>query len=766
MRFFRYFLILPLVLLLAIASNSFAQQKRQQPKPPRRVTPTNASTTQVTFDTLLSADSYKIYGEVRGVGQLIRSNSVSDLLEPVMKLTNPPKEFKTLIKWLNTRADDVMTSRMLVATWPSAKNVPDAVFAIEFDSAEEATKFAPQLDSVLPRILPTPEPEPSSSTSAEEKNNPKPRENTPAKPSYYLKQVGSLILISPTPLILKNLRPAGSKLLTEDVSFRVARNRFSSEQLFVYVDIDGITKEEEENRKRNEEVEKNLIAAAATRAPENDASPESTPKEEEKNEPKEEDQFVPQATVSPVGELTVPQPQPDPLSAAIGGLANSFFVGQATWPVAIGFAVSFEADSFDVRALMVSAPGVRCDPIPFFPNLVPGPAFVPESPSILPADTELFAALSLDLPEIYTALSKPPAPSADDRSEIRTIKESEPVGPFEEIEKRLKIKVKDDLLPLLGSEIVVSMPVKYLEGAGPKSPIAVDQKSAKEPSFVIALSLKDKEGMRALIPKIVDTIGFKGASSLAQTEHREDTEMVTYGDMLSYAFIGDFLVISSDALTTRHVVDSYLKHETLSSDTQFKNYTRWQPRQLQAQVYVSPALMESYKSWVDQPGTLMSDQTREILSRLTLVTQPLTYSLSNDGLGTLHEVHIPKNLILMAVTGISAESDPSPLVANERATMSLMRMIGQAEIQYHTGQAGSFGTLEQLLAGGVLSEELMQSHGYKIEVTLIGSSFQATAIPLEYGKTGKRSYYLDETNILRGSDRSGGIATKEDPPIQ
>jgi hypothetical protein len=310
------------------------------------------------------------------------------------------------------------------------------------------------------------------------------------------------------------------------------------------------------------------------------------------------------------------------------------------------------------------------------------------------------------------------------------------------------------------------MPVKYLEGAGPKSPIAVDQKSAKEPSFVIALSLKDKEGMRALIPKIVDTIGFKGASSLAQTEHREDTEMVTYGDMLSYAFIGDFLVISSDALTTRHVVDSYLKHETLSSDTQFKNYTRWQPRQLQAQVYVSPALMESYKSWVDQPGTLMSDQTREILSRLTLVTQPLTYSLSNDGLGTLHEVHIPKNLILMAVTGISAESDPSPLVANERATMSLMRMIGQAEIQYHTGQAGSFGTLEQLLAGGVLSEELMQSHGYKIEVTLIGSSFQATAIPLEYGKTGKRSYYLDETNILRGSDRSGGIATKEDPPIQ
>ena len=765
MRFFRHFLILPLVLLLAIASNSFAQQKRQQPKPPRRVTPTNTSTTPVTFDTLLSADSYKIYGEVRGVGQLVRSNTVSELLEPVMKLAEPPKEFKTLIKWLNTRADDVMTSRMLVATWPSAKNVPDVVVAIEFESAEEAAKFAPQLDSVLPRILPASVAEPSPLD--EEKNSTKPRETPPAQPSYYLKHVGSLIVISPTPVILKNLRPPGSKLLTEDVSFRVARNRFNSEQLFVYVDINGITREEEENRKRNEEEEKKRIAEEANRTTENAASRESPPKEEEeKNEPKEENQFVPQPNVSLETEVTAQQPQPDPISAAVGTLANSFFAGQATWPTAIGFGVSFETDSFDVRALMISAPGEKCNPVPFFPNLIPGAAFVPESPSILPADTELFAALSLDLPEIHSALSKSPTPSADDRSEIRTIKETEPVGPFVEIEKRLKIKIKDDLLPLLGSEMVVSMPVKFLEGGGPKSPLAGEQKNAKEPSFVIALSLKDKEGMRALIPKIVDNIGFKGASSLARTERREDTEMVTYGDMLSYAFIGNFLVISADSAMTRHVVDSYLKHETLSSDTQFKNYTRWQPRQLQAQVYVSPALMESYKSWMDQPGTLMSDQTREILSRLTLLTQPITYALSNDGLGTLHEVHIPKNLILMAVTGISAESDPSPLVANERATMSQMRMIGQAEIQYHTGQASSFGTLEQMLAGGVLSEELMQSHGYKVEVTLIGSSFQATAIPLEYGKTGKRSYYIDETNILRGADHAGGIATREDPPIQ
>src|SRR3954451_5416639 len=136
--------------------------------------------------------------------------------------------------------------------------------------------------------------------------------------------------------------------------------------------------------------------------------------------------------------------------------------------------------------------------------------------------------------------------------------------------------------------------------------------------------------MSTLLPKIIDSIGFKGASALGQTEKTDDTELVSYGNMLAYAFIENFLIISADPATTRHVVDSYLKHETLSSDTQFKNYTRWQPRQVQAQVYVSPTLMDHYKSWANQPSPLISDQTREILARLSLVGQPITYSLSND----------------------------------------------------------------------------------------------------------------------------------------
>jgi hypothetical protein len=43
--------------------------------------------------------------------------------------------------------------------------------------------------------------------------------------------------------------------------------------------------------------------------------------------------------------------------------------------------------------------------------------------------------------------------------------------------------------------------------------------------------------------------------------------------------------------------------------------------------------------------------------------------------------------------------------------------------------------------------------------------FEVSAAPVEYGKTGKMSYYMDQTRMLRGADRSGASAIASDPPI-
>jgi hypothetical protein len=767
-----------LLILIALAVPSLAQQRRSQP--PKTPQKTPAVQPAPTFDTLLASDSYKIYGEVRGVGQLVRSGSVNDLLEPVIKLAAPPREFKTAIKWLTNHADALSTSRLMFATWPISKNVPDLLLAVEFASPEEATEFEQQLNQFLPKVSPAPEPSPKEPPSKERKESKETQANQEAKPNYYLKRAGALVFLTNAPLTLKNLRPANSKPLAEDPNFRTVHDRFTSESVLVYVDLKSLEKEEQEQRPKVMEGLNQGEAAVVEDKKEikNERQPQDEPYPE---------QADPAVSSSPDPNAQADGPQsaklravqaPDPMSLAMTQLAGAFF-SDPKWPDAIGIALSFDADSYNLRALLVNAPGEKSVAIPFFPQLHSGPSITPESPSILPADTELLASLSLDLPQIYAAMNKPPVRETNEQvTAIQTIKEEEFVSPFAVFEQKLGIKVKDDLLPLLGNEVAFSMPIKSF-GFGAPGPAAapettpgkeaetkVDQPA--EPTPIIAISLRDKEGMRRLLPRIIEAFGFKGASSVAQTEKREDTELVSYVNAFAYAFVGNFLILSTDANTTRHVVDSYLKHETLGSESRFRNYTRWQPKQLQGQVYVSPVLMENYSSWAAEPSALLSEQTREFLVRLGSIAEPITYSLSNEGMGPLHELHVPKNLALMAIAGMSGETDQPPTVGNERATIGALYWIANAETQFKSEKGGgaNYATLEQLIKEGRISKDIVEDHGYKFELLITGDNFEVTAVPVEYGKTGKTSYYIDQKNVLRGGDHAGGPATIADKPIR
>ena len=751
-----------LLLLTILAVSTVAQQKRPAPAKPQ-TRPATAPAPAPTFETLIPAESYTIYGEIRGVGQLIQSNTINDTLEPILKLAGPPKEFSRMVKWLNAHAEELMTSRLLVATWPVNKDIPEAIIAIEFASAEEAAKFATPLNAMLKSVIP-----PQTEEAPETQSKAAPV----AKPGYYMKQAGSLILVTAKPLTLKKLKPAGSKLLSEDVNFRTARNRFNSEPIFVFLDVKLMERQEEEQRKRLEaqrqESEKLQREQAA-------ATEEAKKAEEPEDKPGGEDNFTLTETRremvvgnKPDGSANEP-PAFDPFMVAVTTLGSSFFEGQSKWPDAVGLALTLENDSFDVRALFVNEAGEKSDTVPFMPMLIPGPPIVSEAPNILPADTEVFVTMSLDLAQIYTILSRPrPKPMVyrvqrpDQPGEEVAIE-----SPVASIEKKLKLNLKDDVLPLLGSEIALRLPATGLGFVGlPMSPsgMVISGPPAAGQSPVLLISLKDKEAVRALMPKIVDALGFKGASSFAQTERKEDTELVSYLNFMSYAFVGNFLVLSTDSASVRNVVDSYLKHETLASEGTYKNFTRWQPRPAQGQVYVSSALMDGYKSWAEQT-MMMSDQTRSFLTRLTAVTQPITYSLSNEGLGPLHELHIPKNLVLMAVAGISGGVNPTPERVNESMAMGVMMMIPHAQESYKK-TSGSYGTLEQLIAAKLISKEMVEGAGYKFEIFVTGDKFEAFGVPTEYGKTGKTSFFVDQTYVLRGADRSGASASSSDPPIQ
>ena len=760
------------------------------PTPAPTPTPTPEPATPVTLDTLLAANSYKIYAEARGVGQLVRSSAATDVLDPILKLGGPPSEFVDVVNWLKSHADEMMTSRLMVAAWPTATDVPQAVIVIEFSSIEEAKKFNSHVDGILtkvlpPRSAPTPIDETDVPRTATETTPPAP------EPSYYLQRADSLVLFSPKPVQLKKLRPKGSKPFSEDPNFQTAYNRFSSEPIFVYVDIAAIEKESEERAKQRAEEWKKEQEAQKAALEKQKAEEEKNGTANEPESTEEEPAEMEEPTPEPSPEVPMVEPEPQPptdaqmLSNALSGLRNNLMGPSSNFPDALGIGFSPDTESFDVRVLMIDAAGEHSAPIPIFSGLILGGPVTPESPGILPADSELVIMLSLNFPEILelAAASEAPessltgeefVPASTDKAVMR--QPVELAAPLRTIERITKINVKDELLPLLGSEVAVSMPMVEFGMFGPPSrgprpmqtsnAASVDEvKPAPRTPFVV-ISLRDREGMRRLMPRILEGFAGKAAAALAQSEKHEDTEIVSIANMFAYAFVGNFIVLGVDAATTRYVVDSYLKGETLAANPQFKNYTRWQPRQVQAHAYLSSAFADSYRTWANNSSSPISDEARTFLTRVSTNPQPITYSLSNEGLGALHELHVPKSLVITTIAGIASVENPPATVKNERQAMSMLYSITGAQRSFKEDKKSGFGSLEDLIAAELISKDTLDNSGYKFEVRLVADGFEISAVPVEYGKTGKLSFFMThEGYIIHAGDHGGAPASASDPQI-
>ena len=825
-----------------VTGQSPATQARPQPSPQARST--------ATLETLFAADSYKLYGEVRSVGQLVTSPGVVEILDPIVKLATPPEELKALIKFLNTNAEALAGSPMLFAAWPVRSGLPQAIVAIELPSVEEAEKFEPKLKSFLPVILPAPTPQPTMDPSqaaslrgetevkpkipadkaktpevvADAAPSPKPppasagpkrvadiKKEEPAPPPFLIKRSGTLIIITDSPFTFKNLRPVGSKLLTEDQNFRVARDRFSSEPLFVYYNV-ALEDESTKRLKETASADRGVFAVEEQPVPREPGEatlkgkkpddkpetpsgepvvvpgPDSPPENPEPELPMPEEP----ANVQLVAGEKKPEAKPDTTDPFLSSLFNSFGFGPPEWPDAVGVALAFESDAYIIRVILVDPPTSKVTPIPFLPQLISGRPATPEAPSVLPADTEVFASVSLDLRRMYDALLQ----NLGKRNGVQAVfapsrpGEEPAVSPAETaameavFEKKYGFKIKDELLPALGNEFAIGGSMKSLglaNGFGmsappppapPPGPAGSGQLSssgaiAQPPKRgpVILISVKDRDAVKALIPKLLDALGMKALSLIAQTEKRGDTETVTYAGLISYAFVGNFLVLSPEVTEVRHVVDSYVNHETIGSNSAFRTFTRWQPRELQGVAYVAPSVLGAYNDMARNPKMPLDASLREFMARLNPAPAAISYALSNDGFGPMHELHLPKNLVLMMVAGVSAGTRQSPLDMNEAVAQSALRTLVSAEESYKaTSGNGSYGTMEQLATAGLVSRDLFEKYGYKFELTVSGTKFEAGATPKEYGVTGRLSFFVDESGVIRGADHNGAAANAGDPP--
>jgi hypothetical protein len=807
------------LLLIALVTGTLAAQ---QPAPAKPTTQTAIDPVPA-FDELLAADSYKLYGEVRNVGQLLSNGGAGEIVDPIVKLADPGAEFKSIISFLKKNSEPLAQARLMFAAMPVRTDLPPVFVAIEFPTNEEATKFAPRLETFLPTVLPSvlpppPDPlmppEPKSTESAKQPAD-KPQTAT-VRPSpvamptphwepqpFVITHAGNLVCITEKSFKFSKLRPKDSRALFRDQNFRTARDQFSSEPIFFFINValEDKTKPsasptpfitDEEAARQKVEADEAEIPKPANVVPVNEPSPDPNRMEEKET-----------AVLGPGPTLRVSaSPTPTPTkeeqaqriaSNQIGQMLDSIGFGEPQWPEAVGLAVALEGNEYIVRAIMIDKPEAKKTPIPFVPQLIGGPAFTSEAASVLPDDTDVMVSASIDLMQTFDGMRKAEEKKHREDTSPRSqtyengvlVNEGRPrnesLDIFAAFEKNAGLKIKDDLLPAFGHEIAVAGSLKTLGAMGMSNlvigttPLSVSesptdkdkQDQKKQPAMpALLIEVKDRDAARPLMPKILKGLGIGEANLLAQTEKHGDTEMVNYAGIFAYAFVGDFVVIS-DAIGVRKVVDAYVDHHTLSSNTVFRNSRRWQSSRTTGQVYVSPALMDGYQNEIRKSSATMDTGLRDFLLGLNPNAEAITYALSDDGMGMRHELRLPKNYILMTVASISSATKNTPPDMNEAISSGSMQYIASAEDRYKQGPGkGSYGSLQQLVDAKVLMPEQFDKYGYKFDVTASGDQFEAVATPKEYGKTGKRSFFVDKTGVVRGDDHGGAPATVGDKPVQ
>jgi len=108
------------------------------------------------------------------------------------------------------------------------------------------------------------------------------------------------------------------------------------------------------------------------------------------------------------------------------------------------------------------------------------------------------------------------------------------------------------------------------------------------------------------------------------------------------------------------------------------------------------------------------------------------------------------------------------MAANEGSSIYSLRMISEAEARYYD-QFQKYASLEELASEGMLEPALGRGvrNGYKfsVEVKTLEPGFEAFSVPVTYQSTGRRSFYMDETAVIRVADNRGGPSSKLDQPL-
>jgi hypothetical protein len=235
------------------------------------------------------------------------------------------------------------------------------------------------------------------------------------------------------------------------------------------------------------------------------------------------------------------------------------------------------------------------------------------------------------------------------------------------------------------------------------------------------------------------------------------------------------------ALMERFVLLDRLGKPLLSSDPEGRTVIRCETSTLAAEIrFGSPRVRENVAFIPIEVGmapTPGQPSTRPRKTEIGLVREGGGWKLLSIG------------LLLLDLSALAEQWKKPPetidIGANEAAAMASLRQLARALETYRRGfgkfpeslaqlgprsepgvSADAAGLVESELAGGLRDGYVFRYRALPPRAAEGEPTFELAALPAEYGKTGKRSFFLDSSGVLRGGDKQGAVATLLDPRLE
>jgi hypothetical protein len=782
---------------------------------------------ELSVEEMLAEDSYTVYMEVRRVGTLARAEEIKSAFASLTLLGGAEvKPVTDLYGFVSDNAEALGESRVVVAFMPARTEVPQALMAVELESAEAAAAFEPKLRRMLGEKVPQvkkaiagagPEPVVVPRPDAAERASAAAR---PRAADFALRRAGRWLLAADSPFTLKRLRGEQERpRLADSTRFQSVRARFASDSLFVYVDTNVAQQGWALQMQRASEAQPPPGAAAgeiaviapttgesgivigvgpatAETAPVNpEAQPEPTAEPEpaapeQSGETAEEMSPEVAARIGQVEENlaaheSTPPPAPPPSEEEVavqgmGRLLRGLWGGVPRIPGAVALGARLDGGALALRLAVENTPEGTISLIPFLPNLVSGPPVTGETASVAPADAELFVAGSLDWTQVWNSTLGAAAVNpmsvltagGEEGGEGKTERPPSADETIAAVEKLFGFKFKEDLLPALGNEVAVSLPLKTGDfGLGrPRRAEEKKEEREAEPGFLYLAALNHPDRVREILPRVLLAFGFAAAGTPQRAEKRKGFDIHTLGagDGLSYTIINNFLV-AGELKAVRHCVDAFDARQTLASANAYRDAVAWQAKQKLVHLYLSDSLFkDTYKEWQKVSGASTDPVVQALLAQLEKVeTAPASYEATNEGDVVMHEARFPVSLVRTYALSIAISLKDNAVIMNEAMAVYALNRIAGAQSTYKDDKKkGRYGTLEELIAEELLEKSFLENSEYKFELDVSADKFEVSATPKSYGKTGRRSFLIDNTGTVRAADHRGEPATADDPVEQ